>query len=96
MAATVRVSAEAHEFLRELSKERGLSITQLVDEAIERLLREDFLQKVNEDFARLRQDPEAWAEELAERRLWDCTLMDGLEDDPPWPENGIATEESMT
>ena len=92
----VQISAEAHEFLRELSKERGVSITQLVDEAIERLLREEFLRKGNEDFARLREDPEAWAEELAERRLWDCTLMDGLKNEPPWQEDGIAVEESMT
>ena len=84
MSTTVRVRPEAHKALREMSKERGVPITQLVDEAIERLTREEFLQKANEDFARLRQDPEAWAEELAERALWDTALMDGLEDDPPW------------
>ena len=32
----VQISAEAHEFLRELSKSRGVSIMQLVNEAIER------------------------------------------------------------
>jgi len=84
MSTTVRVRPEAHKALREMSESRGVSITQLVDEAIERLTREEFLQKANEDFARLRQDPEAWAEELAERALWDTALMDGLEDDPPW------------
>ena len=87
MATAVRVGAEAHKALREMSKSRGVPITQLVDEAIERLLREDLLRRGNEAYARLREDPEAWAEELAERRLWDTALMDGLEDDPPWPED---------
>jgi len=87
MATTVRVRPEAHKALREMSKERGVSITQLVDEALERLQREDLLRRFNEAYARLREDPKAWAEVLAERAEWDCTLMDGLEDEPPWPED---------
>ncbi|MCD6359992.1 MAG: ribbon-helix-helix domain-containing protein [Armatimonadetes bacterium] len=87
MATTVRVSNEAHEALKEMSRQRGVSMTQLVDEAVKRMLREDLLRRGNEAYARLRRDPEAWAEELAERRLWDTALMDGLEDDPPWPED---------
>jgi hypothetical protein len=34
---------------------------------------------VNEGYARLRADPEAWQEELDERRLWDTTMADGLD-----------------
>jgi hypothetical protein len=40
-----------------------------------------FLEGLNEDFARLRADPEAWEEELAERRLFDGALADGLDED---------------
>ena len=87
MATTVRVGAEAHKALKEMSESRGVSITQLVDEAVEKLAREEFLRGLNEDFARLREDPKAWAGELAERAEWDCTLMDGLEDEPPWPKD---------
>ena len=39
--------------------------------------------KVNddiEDFAALRRDKAAWEDELRERRAWDATLSDGLED----------------
>ena len=50
----------------------------------EQLRRLEFWRQFNEAYARLHDDPVAWAEELAERRLWDTTLMDGLEDDPPW------------
>lgn len=37
------------------------------------------LAEANAAYARLREDPEAWAELLAERAEWDCTLLDGLE-----------------
>lgn len=43
--------------------------------------RELFFRKVNTAFARLRKDPKAWAEELAERALWDATQSDGLENE---------------
>lgn len=84
MATTVRVRAAAHKALKEMSKSRGVPIAQLVEEAVERLQREEFFRQGNEAYARLREDPKAWAELLAERAEWDCTLMDGLEDEPPW------------
>ena len=46
--------------------------------------REAFLRTADEAYARLQADPVLWAEELAERRLLEGTLMDDLEDDP-WP-----------
>jgi len=48
-----------------------------------------FIYQLNAGYARLRRDPAAWAEELEEQRLWDRTLMDGLEDEPPWPQEDI-------
>jgi hypothetical protein len=36
----------------------------------------------------LRADPEAWAEERRERELWDATLMDGLDPDERWSNDG--------
>jgi hypothetical protein len=40
--------------------------------------RDTFIDQANEAYARLRSDPEAWRQELAERAEWDGTLMDGL------------------
>ena len=37
------------------------------------------IEQVNAGYAALRADPEAWAEELRERELWDQTNLDGLE-----------------
>lgn len=50
----------------------------LLDEAIESLRRQRFLEQVNSAYAALRADPEAWEETLDERRAWDATLADGL------------------
>jgi hypothetical protein len=46
------------------------------------------LELVNTGYAELRADPQAWAEHLAERKLWDATLMDGLDSDEHWTEDG--------
>jgi hypothetical protein len=41
--------------------------------------REEFLRDANADFAALRRNSKAWAEELAERQIWEQTLGDGIE-----------------
>ncbi len=81
MAQTVRISARTHQALRRLSDERGQPMTEVLAEAVERLRREDTLRRANEAYARLREAPDAWAEELREREAWDATLGDGLDDD---------------
>lgn len=76
---TVRISAQTHETLRQLSHDLGQPMSQVLETAVEKLRRQVFLEKANEEYARLRADPEAWAEELAERELLAGTLKDGLE-----------------
>lgn len=39
--------------------------------------RERFVKQVNAGYARLRADPSAWEQHLAERREWDPTLTEG-------------------
>lgn len=55
--------------------------------AVEAYRRRLFLEAANAEYASLRADPEAWAEELTERKVWDATLADGLHDDP-YPTDG--------
>ena len=52
------------------------------DKEAEMKRRERIIAQTNAAYAKLRADPEAWAEELAERKLWDNTLADGLEEEP--------------
>ncbi len=51
----------------------------IVEEAIEQYRRRRFLEGLNQDFQALKEDAQAWQEELAERALWDNTLLDGVE-----------------
>jgi len=78
---TLRVDMATRSELQELVEMTGESMRELLAQAVRDYRRRRFLEQVNRDFERLRADPEAWAEELEERRLFENTLMDGLEDD---------------
>jgi hypothetical protein len=77
---TIRVSDETRRGLRELEELTGLGPQELVSRAVEKLRRAVILEQTGEAYARVREagDP---LEELAE---WEVTLLDGLEDEPPW------------
>jgi len=78
---TVRVLPETREQLRELAALSGDSMQTVLSKALEMYRRQQFLDQANQAFARLRQDPEAWASEVAERADWDATLGDGVRED---------------
>jgi hypothetical protein len=75
---TTRISASAHGILREMSKVEGKPMLALLDEAVESLRRQRFLEQVNAAYATLRADARAWEAVENERRAWDVTLPDGL------------------
>lgn len=76
--ANVRISPHAHALLRQLAKEENEPMSAVLDKVLEHYRREKFLRGANADFAALKRDPKAWNEELAERALWEQTLVDGL------------------
>jgi hypothetical protein len=80
MATQLRVNESTHATIRNLAQEFGESMQSIVEKAIERYKRELFLESLNEDFKHLRENEEAWNEELDERRLWENTLTDGVEE----------------
>ena len=51
----------------------------LLDKAVEAYRRRLFLTELNNAYAALREDPEAWAEVEKDRSVWDASLNDGLE-----------------
>ena len=75
---TTRISASAHETLREMSKAEGRPMLALLDEAVEALRRQRFLERVNAAYAAMRKDTRAWKDMEGERRAWEATLSDGL------------------
>jgi hypothetical protein len=76
--ANVRISPRAHKLLRQLAQEEHQSMQTILDEALERYRRENFLRAANADFEALRCDAKAWNDEVKERDLWENTLADGL------------------
>ena len=81
-STTVRVSAEVHQTLKDLAHETREPMHQVLARALDLYRRQRFWDAVDEAYLKLKSDPEAWAEELSERALWDTTLLDGLEDYP--------------
>lgn len=79
--ATVRIRAETQAKLRELAKESGQSVPDVLEAAIEAYRRRLFLEGLATDFEVLRSNSQNWAEELQERAAWDSTLADDLEAD---------------
>ena len=77
---TVRIHEDTHRSLKEMARQTGEAMADILANALEEYRRQSFLRGLAEDFAALRGDSEAWAEELRERQAWDATLGDDLEE----------------
>src|ERR1700726_3534675 len=87
-APTGRISEASHQILKELVEQTGETMMDVLAKALDVYRRKLFFDQMNAGYAELRADPEAWAEHEAERKLWDATLMDGLDPKERWPEDG--------
>ena len=85
---TVPISEASYQLLKQLAEQTGQTTMDLLDQALDAYRRKLFFEQLNAGYAELRADPEAWAEHLAERKLWDATLMDGLDPDEQWTQDG--------
>ena len=77
---TVRLAESTRDALRQLAAESGEPMSVVLDKAIEVYRRQCIFAQANAAYVALRSDPEAWAAELAERREWEATLADGLDE----------------
>ncbi len=82
--ATVRVDPKLHATLRTLAETEQRSISQVIEEAIDRYQKDKFWQAMHDGFARLRADPAGWDEYQHEAALWDSVSGDGLENEEPY------------
>lgn len=78
--AIIRIPGSTYTTLRDLSRQSGEPVSELVTKAVEKLRREFFLEATNRAFATLREEPDTWQAELEERMEWDVTLRDRQED----------------
>src|SRR5690349_21822796 len=76
---SVRIDRATYDRLVELAHEQQIPIARVIARAVDTYDRVTMAEESNAAYARLREDPEAWAEWQAELSLWDATLMDGLE-----------------
>lgn len=77
-STTVKIKAETYAKLKETVAETGQPMIDVLAAAVEAYRRRIFLEGVNADFAKLRDDRHAWADEQAERQQWNATLADDL------------------
>jgi hypothetical protein len=87
-APSIFISEASHRILKELAEQTGQTMMDLLDKALDAYRRKLFFEQLNAGYAELRADPKAWADHLAERKLWDATLMDGLDPDERWTDDG--------
>jgi len=80
-SATIRITNESRDTVRELARETGLRQQEILDLAVEAYRRQLFLKNANSAFAALHSKPAAWTGEQAEREAWDGALGDGIEQD---------------
>jgi predicted CopG family antitoxin len=78
---TVRINRETYAKLQALAIETGDTLPELLERIIEAYRRKQFLAECNRAYHVLKSDRKAWAEELQEREIWECTLPDGLDNE---------------
>ena len=67
----MRVRRPDSQRLRSLAKSRQTTVVDVLHSAIDALERQEFLRGLNEDYRRLRDDPDRWQQHLRERQEWD-------------------------
>lgn len=93
---TVRISPQSHQTLRQLSADAGEPMQTVLDKALEQYRRQQIFEELDAAFAAIQADPEALAEEMKERALWDNTLMDSLDPNEIWTADGKVTHRGET
>ena len=86
--ASVTISEDTLDRLRDLAQRKGLSLEQALELAVKDQHDRAFWDAVDAGYAALRADPAAWAEVESERKVWEGTLLDGLDRSERWATEG--------
>ena len=76
---TVRIREDTHETLRDLRRQTGQPMPDLVARAVDQFYRSLLIAETNCGYAQLREDADAWAGEQAELAVLEGSLSDGLD-----------------
>lgn len=84
---SIRVSRETHERLKEIAEKEHRALGDMIDRLVDEYKQQAFRRAVHESFRGLREDPAEREAYLKDMSAWDVTLMDGLEDEPPYEDD---------
>ena len=89
MSATtsIRVSRDTHERLKRIAEKEHRALGDMIDLLVDEYQQQAFRRAVHESFCGLREDPAEREAYLKDMAAWDVTLMDGLEDEPPYEDD---------
>ena len=79
-AQTVCISQKSAHMIEELVALTGLNKFELMELALDNLRYKERMKSLNDGYRKLRNDPDAWKEELEDRAELDGTIGDGLEE----------------
>ena len=77
----MKISREVQNRLRALSQQEGNTMQAILEKALKLYEERAFWERTNRAYAALKTNPETSGQELEERREWEVTLKDGLEDE---------------
>lgn len=92
--ASVTISEDTLERLHDLARRKGVSLEQALELAVKDQHERDFWDAVDSGYAALRADPAAWALAESERKVWEGTLLDGLDRSERWANDGDEVQPS--
>ena len=92
--STVLVSETTLAQLEEMASWAGVSVAEVLEAAVKAQYDRQFWDAVNAGYAALRADPAAWSEVESERRLWENTLLDGLDPSERWDNEDVLPTQS--
>lgn len=95
-SATIRISDNSRNILKELATQDGLSMQTVLEKAIEAYRRKLFLEEINKAYEAIRQDQDAWGQLTEDQEDLDSTLGDGLQADEDWSQNGTALNQKLS
>ena len=79
----IRLPSDSYDVVRGLAQAMGVSMQDVVAQAVKDMERRRFFEAANASYARLQQDPMVWAEYRAAFASMEGTLGDGLPLEPP-------------
>jgi hypothetical protein len=79
-SSMVRLNDRAHRQLKVWAEEDGRTLQDMLEVVVWEYDRHRFFDKAEAAYRRLKANPEAWEDELAERRILEGSLMDDLEE----------------